>query len=71
MSIHPLITSVPTKREIQAKADRCVERQWQLIEWLDGLIADARESGSEVIVIGLAVAQSKRQQINDSIQANS
>lgn len=71
MAIHPLITNTPTRREVKAKSDRCIERQRQLLDWLDGLIADAEQSGSAVVVIGTAVVKGVRQQINDSVQANS
>lgn len=57
----------PTEVQTRTKAELYRQRQQDVLDWLDGLIAEADESGRPVIVVGTAVAKGVRQQIRDNL----
>lgn len=62
-----IIDRPPTKIQQLTKTELTRLRQQDVLDWLDGLIAEAEKTGSPVIVVGTAVAKGVRQQISDSL----
>lgn len=60
----------PTKIQQLTEIEISRMRQQDILDWLDGLITEAEEVGSPVVVVGTAVAKGVRQQIRDSLHVD-
>lgn len=69
MTVHnPLVTTATADVDLRKQVERLRIQQRQLLDWLDSLVIEAKNSESAIVVVGAAVVKSQCQQLADGLQ---